>query len=93
MPRPKVARILTFKPQITFFKPKGVASKDLQIVMLEPDEVEAIKLCDVDGLQQKQAATQMGISQPTFSRILHHAHQKVAEVLIFGKALKLKKTE
>ena len=69
------------------FKPAGVPTRDLEQVVLTLDEFEALRLADLDGLYQEHAAAQMGISRPTFGRILDAARRKVAEVLVHGKAL------
>jgi len=58
-------------------------------VILTLDEVEALRLADLQGLYQEQAAAQMKISRPTFARIIEAARRKVAEALIYGKALRL----
>ncbi len=62
----------------------------MEEVILEMDEVEAIKLYDIDGLEQLKAAKKMGISQPTFARIIGGARGKIAKALIFGKAIRIK---
>jgi len=54
-----------------------------------PDELEALKLYEVDGLEQTKAAKKMEISQPTFARILASANKKVSEALIKGKAIRM----
>jgi predicted DNA-binding protein (UPF0251 family) len=51
------------------------------------DEFEAMRLADLDGLYQEQAAQQMNVSRPTFSRIIESAHRKMADALVHGKAL------
>lgn len=61
----------------------------LQEVVLNDDEIEAIRLADYDSLYQEEAAEKMKISRQTFGRIIESAHHKVAEALINGKALKL----
>ena len=53
------------------------------------DEFEAIRLADLEGLYQEQAAERMEVSRATFGRIIEIAHRKVAEALIRGKALKI----
>ena len=53
------------------------------------DEFEAIRLADLEGLYQEDAADRMGISRQTFGRIVASAHAKVAEALVKGKALKI----
>ena len=61
----------------------------LQQVALTVDELEAIRLADLEGLYQEQAAQQMHVSRQTFGRILEAAHKKVAEALVNGKALSI----
>jgi len=56
-----------------------------------PDELEAIKLHDVDGLEQIDAAKKMNISQPTFGRILDSAYKKISEAIIKGKAIRIER--
>lgn len=53
------------------------------------DEFEAMRLADLDGLYQEQAAEQMYVSRPTFSRIIDSAHRKLADALVHGKALRI----
>ena len=87
--RPKIRRCLRFKPNVYYFKPQGIPLRHLEEVVLLPDELEALKLYEIDGLDQKQAAEKMKISQPTFARILDSAIKKVALAIIKGKAIKL----
>lgn len=89
MPRPKIPRCVRFKPNVYYFKPRGVPLYQLEEVALFPDELEALKLHDVDGLDQIAAAKKMKISQPTFARILESAHKKVSSALIKGQAIKI----
>jgi predicted DNA-binding protein (UPF0251 family) len=71
------------------FKPAGVPIRGLEEVVITLDEVEAVRLADLEGLYQEQAAVRMEVSRPTFSRIVESAHHKIAEALIQGKALKI----
>ena len=57
--------------------------------MLTFDELEAIRLKDFEGMEQKKAAKKMNISQPTFHRLLVSARKKLAEALVNGKAIKI----
>ena len=61
----------------------------LEEIMIEEDELEALKLYEVDDLDQTQAAEKMGVSQPTFARILDSANKKMARALIKGKAIRI----
>jgi len=63
----------------------------LEEVVLRADELEALKLYEVDCLEQTQAAEKMKISQPTFARILGSGQKKVAEAIIKGKAIRIEK--
>jgi uncharacterized protein len=89
MPRPKKPRCLQFKPNVHYFKPQGIPLKMLKEVILEHDEIEALKLHDIDGLEQIQAAKKMKISQSTFARILNKTYKKLAQGIINGKAIKI----
>jgi len=89
MSRPCCLRQIGFKPGAGFFRPVGVPGCMLEVVTLTLDEVEALRLADLNGLYQEQAAKEMGISRPTFSRIIEGARRKVADALIHGKALRL----
>jgi len=61
----------------------------LEEAVLLPDEWEAVKLCDADGLKQEEAARKMGISQPTLQRTLARARGKIAQALVEGKAIRI----
>jgi len=89
MPRPKRPRCLRFNPGVLYFKPRGVPLRHLEEEVLLAEELEAIKLYEHDGLDQTQAAQKMGISQPTFARILASAHKKLASAIVEGKAIKI----
>jgi uncharacterized protein len=89
MPRPKLPRRLRFNPEVAYFKPRGIPLRELEEVVLGADELEAIKLHDVDGMDHTAAAQYMDISQPTFGRILNEAYRKIALALIKGKAIRL----
>ena len=65
----------------------------LEEIELALDEVEAMRLTDVDGLYQADAAEKMGISRQTIGNILNSAHRKVADALLNGKALRIRPPE
>ena len=89
MPRPKIPRHLRFRPNVYYFKPRGIPLRMLEEVVLLPDELEALKLHDIDGLEQVEGAKKMKVSQPTFARILNSAYKKIAEGIIKGKAIRI----
>lgn len=65
--------------------------RELEEVVLLPDELEALKLHEIDGLEQIEASEKMKISQPTFARILDSAHKKIAQAIILGRAIRIEK--
>lgn len=89
MPRPTRWRRVAFVPQVAYFKPAGVPSAMLDKVLLSVEEAEAIRLKDLEGLQQEECAQRMRISRPTFHRLLESARAKLADALINGKAIRI----
>jgi len=89
MPRPVKCRLVSFFPEVSYFKPAGVPIRELQTVCLSFEELEAIRLKDLEGLEQEQGAEKMQVSRPTFQRILTSARQKVADALLNGKGLRI----
>ena len=87
--RPKRKRCIGFVPKITYFKPAAVPLRNLNEEVLTLDEVEAIRLADLESMTQEQAAEKMEISRITFLRIIDAAHKKIAKSLIYGKAIKM----
>ena len=89
MPRPRHCRRIGCRPQSAYFKPMGMPMRFLEQVDLTLDEIEAIRLTDLEGLYQADAATRMGISRQTLGRILENTRRKIADALVNGKALSI----
>ena len=89
MPRPKKKRRIKCNPAAYYFKPRGIPLIQLEEIILEQDELEAIRLADYDGLSHEEAALKMKISRATFGRIVHSARNKIADSIINGKAIKI----
>lgn len=89
MPRPRLYRKIRFNPNVTYFKPQGIPMKILEVVSLNMDEIEALRLKNIKNLEQKDCAKEMKISQSTFQRILRSSYQKISKALIQGKAIKI----
>ena len=87
MPRPMKYRIVNGYPVTNFFKPAGIPQCELEEVVLTLDELEALRLADLEGLYQEEAAKNMAISRQTFGNIVESARRKVADVLVNGKSL------
>jgi len=91
MPRPRLCRKIEFNPNITYFKPQGVPIRELEIVELTAEEIEAYRLRHINDMEQQEAADKMHTSQSTYQRILCSAYKKIADALINGKAIKIVK--
>jgi len=91
MPRPRLCRRIDFSPNVRYFKPQGIPLRELEEIELTLEELEALRLKNVEGLEQIEAAKKMKTSQSTFQRILALAYKKIAKALIEGKAIKINK--
>ena len=87
MPRPRNCRKVSHMPAANYYKPRGIPLSVLQCINLTFDELEAVRLGDLEGMYQEKAAEQMKISRQTFGRIIESAHKKIADALVNGKAL------
>lgn len=89
MPRPTKFRRVDFFPDETYFVPLGKPKCDIEEVNLKVEELEAMRLKDIEGLNQEECAEKMEISRQTFQNIIDSARQKVAEALTQGKAINI----
>lgn len=89
MPRTKCERNIGSDPGITFYKPAGISLRMLDEVIIPLDEYESIRLADLEGLYQEDAAAKMGISRQTFGRILKKGHHKIADAIVNGKSIRI----
>lgn len=89
MPRPRKCRMVDAKPGVWLFKPQGIPARLLDEVYLPIEGYEALRLADLEGLRQNEAAAKMKVSRQTFGRILAEARRSVADALIHGLALRI----
>jgi len=89
MPRPRKQRALAQRPRPAIYKPADVPLHGLGRVTLLHEELEALRLADLEGLTQQDAAGRMSVSRSTFQRIIARARRQVALVLIEGCALQI----
>jgi predicted DNA-binding protein (UPF0251 family)/rubredoxin len=90
MPRPMKCRLVGTDPAVTVFKPRGVSSGRLSAVELPRDELEALRLADLENLYHDEAAERMGVSRATFGRLVRSGRAKVADALVNGKMIVFK---
>lgn len=88
MPRPFKTRRIYGDFEAEYFKPRGRRMAELEEIFLEADELEALRLADLEDRYQNDAADLMGVSRQTFGNIVKRAHRKVADALINGKAIR-----
>jgi predicted DNA-binding protein (UPF0251 family) len=86
-PRCKKPRFCECRFRGKAFKPTGVPMSEVKRILLSRDELEALKLCDLDDLTQEEAGDRMGVSRGTVQRILTAARKKVAMALSQGGAI------
>lgn len=90
MTRPELKRYIKFMPKIEYFKPAGIPVRELEEIELKVEELESLRLKEIEEMDQESAANKMRVSRITFRRILKSAHKKVSEALINGKALRIR---
>ena len=89
MSRPHKKRRVCFTPTFTLFKPAGVPIKKSEIIELRLDELEAMRLANLEGLYQEDGAKRMNTSRATFGRILTDARRKITDAIINGKPISI----
>lgn len=89
MARKQKNRIVKQPPLYGEFKPTGIAARYLNEVKLTLDEYEALRLADYDGMSQEEAASEMDISRPTFTRLIEKSRKKIVDFIVNGKKLKI----
>ena len=85
MPANTKCRRVCMRPPFERFAPEGAAES----VRISLEELEALRLCDLEGLDQELAARRMEVSRGTLQRIIYSAHAKVAEALCRGKCIEI----
>jgi predicted DNA-binding protein (UPF0251 family) len=87
--RPKKIRLVECGPGERCFRPQCRKGRRVEGVVITLDELETIRLADLNGMHQEDAAKLMDISRPTFSRIIESARAKVADGLVNIKCIKV----
>jgi predicted DNA-binding protein (UPF0251 family) len=89
MPRPTKFRNVEFFPDSTYFVPWGKPKCEIEEIVLKLEELEAMRLKDIEDLNQEECAERMQISRQTFQNIIDSARKKTAIALTEGKAIKI----
>jgi len=88
--RPRCPRRIENEPVISYFKPLGVPLSELEVVRLSLEELEAVRLVDLEDLNQEESAQRMGVSRRALWEDLQNARSKIVEALVRGKAIEIK---
>jgi predicted DNA-binding protein (UPF0251 family) len=89
MPGRRRCRRVGHKPAFTAFGPVGSGGPAPDETVLTIDEFEAVRLKDLEGLDQSECAALMDISQPTFHRLVITARRKIADAMTHGKTIRI----
>lgn len=89
MPRPRLRRKICYNHDVTYFKPQGAPMPMLEIIELTLEEAEALRLKNVENLNQAECAKRMNTSQSTLQRILSSVYNKIGDAITNGKAIKI----
>ncbi|UCD20595.1 MAG: DUF134 domain-containing protein [archaeon] len=87
--RSKKTRKIEWKPGWRYFTPVDDKMMEVEEISLTHDEIEAIRLKDLQNEDQRLAAEKMNVSQPTFSRLVKDARRKIAGALVKGDIIKV----
>jgi len=91
MVRPKLWKLISHSPKITFYKPQGIPLKSLQTLELTHEEWEVLRLKHIKNLDQNLSAQAMHTSRSTVQRLLSSAQKKIGQAIVKGKAIKILK--
>ena len=87
MTRPVKIRKVEVFPVETYFKPLGKKKCECEEVTLKIEELEAVRLKDLEDLSQEEGAQRMGVSRQTYQNILDDARRKITLALVEGRAI------
>jgi len=87
--RPRLRRTIDGMPESRCYKPCCCPDADSGGISLRPDELELLRLVDLEGLEQEEAAEKLGVSRKTAWRDLHEARRKITDALINGKGIEM----
>lgn len=87
MPRPRKERKCRHHEGDRIFKPRSIPLPELTILPLAEDELEALRLCDMEGFDQTEAGDQMGVSRGTVQRLLKSGRSKLVRAIVENSAL------
>jgi predicted DNA-binding protein (UPF0251 family) len=85
----KCHRHICGKPDVLIFKPAGIQRNNLEEIVIDLDEYEALRLVDIENLTMQAGAEKMKISSATFNRLVQSVHSKIANAIIYWKIIRI----
>lgn len=89
MPRPIKPKLVKEAPKADYYKPRGIPLGQLEETLMRVEELEALRLVDLEGMYQEDAAREMGISRQTLQRMVTEARAKLIDAIYAGKAVRI----
>jgi len=89
LPRPIKPKLVKETPRVDYYKPRGIPVAHLEETVLRVEELESLRLVDLEGKYQEDAAREMGISRQTLQRMVTEARAKLIDAIYSGKALRI----
>jgi predicted DNA-binding protein (UPF0251 family) len=87
--RPRIRRVIAGDSESHCYEPCCRPDENGVVISLQPEEIELIRLVDLEGLEQEEAALHLGVSRKTAWRDLHEARRKIADALVSGKGIEI----
>lgn len=87
--RPRIPRKVSENAVCRCYAPQCCPHQNNEFVLISPEEIEILKLVDIEGLEQEEAAAALGVSRKTLWRDLHEARRKIADALVNGKGMEV----
>ena len=87
--RPRVRRMITGSPESRCYQPRCSPDENPAVISLHPEEIELVRLIDIEGLEQEEAARMLGVSRKTAWRDLQEVRRKIADALVNGKGIEI----
>jgi predicted DNA-binding protein (UPF0251 family) len=87
--RPRVRRMISGCPESRCYQPRCSLDENLAVITLNPEEIELVRLIDIEGLEQEEAAQKLAVSRKTAWRDLQEDRRKIADALVNGKGIEM----
>ncbi|MCU0631097.1 MAG: DUF134 domain-containing protein [Methanoregulaceae archaeon] len=87
--RPRVRRMISGSPDSRCYQPRCSLNENPAVISLTPEEIELVRLIDLEGLEQEEAAQKLGVSRKTAWRDLQEVRRKIADALVNGKGIEI----